>query len=99
VTSTAADERPCCVCDVLTRVELLEDVSGADGFLADACEECADREALRVADEHDDESCRCVWCTRAAALDERMRRVEDAAARGGLRVEAGWWFSDGLADE
>jgi hypothetical protein len=42
VYNAMASEQPCCVCRVMTRTDLLEDVSDHDSLLTDACPICTE---------------------------------------------------------
>lgn len=84
----------CTECLTQTRRELLEDGGELAPFAGLLCPDCY---ARMLADVHDDAACACAVCARVEREREAVRRLVDARANGGLRIEVlrGGWADGG----
>lgn len=91
-------ELPCALCNTLTRVEFLVDVSHLEPITRGPC--CTDCEHDLIAEHHDDDACTCPSCDRARSKADRVRREAEAATCGGLTAGSmtllGWMEGEDL---
>lgn len=76
----------CSGCDVMTRVDCLEDCRDLSPVLGLCCEQCADEAAYEAHQRDCDEEHTCDRCERVRARADRLRRAEEARAFGGVTL-------------